>query len=555
MLNSLSIKNIAVIDNLEINLHGGFNILTGETGAGKSIIIDSINMILGQRADRELVRHGADYAFVQAVFDADGKILDFLSDNDIEAEEGQIIITRRITADGKSTAKINGCAVTINMLREAADMLVNIHGQHDNQALLNPSKHILFLDEYAENDKILSEYKEKYDYIHKLKSELAALAFDEQEKLRRIDLLKYQTEEISSAKLVPGEEEELIKRRGICENAEKIASAANEAYAQLFENDNFQCAYDGLSVAVNVLSSIANLNEDLQNIYNSLSEAMYSVEDNAHELKNFAETVEFNEEELDEIEERLELIKKLKRKYGSDIESILTFCESAQNELDTILISDEKAEKLTEEIKRGEAELSKISDKLTKSRLKAAEALCKKIESSLHELNMEKSVFSISVLHKDCFTPNGCDDVEFLISTNPGEALKPLVKIASGGELSRVMLAIKSALAGKDTVSTLIFDEIDTGVSGNAAVKIAEKLKELAADKQVLCITHLPQLAAAGDTHFLIKKNICDNSATVSVTELDFEGRTDELSRIIDGGKPSELAREHAKEMLGTHIK
>ena len=551
MLNSLSIKNIAVIDNLEINLKKGFNILTGETGAGKSIIIDSINMILGMRADRELVRHGAEYAFVQAVFDADGRVIEFLLDNDIDTEDGQIIITRRITSDGKSTAKINGCAVTLGMLRDTADMLVNIHGQHDNQALLNPSKHILFLDEYAENETLLSEYKAEYRHINNLKAELLANSADEQEKLRRMDLLKYQINEITSAKLVSGEEEELKNRRDILENAEKISAAANEAYTQLYDGGELRCAYDGLSIAVNALSPISDLNDDLQNIYNSLSEAMYSIEDNAHELKNFAETVEYDEAELNEIEDRLELLQKLKRKYGNTVEDILAFCGNAQKELETILISDEKAEELTEEIEKEEKKLKALAQKLSKTRLDAAKILQDKIENSLHELNMEKAKFSISVLTNEDFSSNGCDEVEFLISTNPGEDLKPLVKIASGGELSRVMLAIKSALAGKDDVETLIFDEIDTGVSGNAALKIAKKLKQLACGKQVLCITHLPQIAAAGDTHFLITKNVDDNSATVSVTELDSEGRITELSRIIDGGKPSASAREYAKEMLG----
>lgn len=551
MLNSLSIKNIAVIDNLEINWRGGFNILTGETGAGKSIIIDSINMILGQRADRELVRRGEEYAFVQASFDANNNILEFLKDNDIDTDDGQVIITRRITSDGKSTAKINGCVVTINMLREAADMLVNIHGQHDNQALLDPNKHIMFVDEYAENDILLSEYKEKYNYINKLKSDLEKFNTDEQEKLRRIDLLKYQIDEISAAKLVPDEECELIKRRDICENAEKISSAANEAYSHLFESDSFQCAYDGLSVAINALSSIADLNDDLQNIYNSLSEAMYSVEDNAHELKSFADNIEYDEEELNEIEERLELIKKLKRKYGSDVNEVLSFCENAQNEMNSILVGDEQAEKIKTEIEKEKELLKNISKKLTANREKAAKILCENIKKSLAELNMEKADFSIKISSKADFSSNGCDDVEFMISTNPGESLKPLVKIASGGELSRVMLAIKSALAGKDAVSTLVFDEIDTGVSGNAALKIAEKLKQLASDKQIICITHLPQLAASGDVHFQIKKNVSEEFATVAVTELDTEGRINELSRIIDGGKPSALAREHAKEMLG----
>lgn len=551
MLNSLSIKNVAVIDSLEVDMKNGLSVLTGETGAGKSIIIDSINMILGERADRELVRRGTDKAVVEAVFAANDDICKILDENDIDTEDNQVIVTRRIGADGKSVAKINGSTVTLTLLREISGMLVNIHGQHDNQALLNPAEHVIFLDEYAKNQKERDMYKKSYSRMCDIKSRLDGLNIDEQEKRRRMDLLEYQINEITAAKILPGEEEALKNQRDIYENAEKITYAVKEAYTNLYDSEERMSAYDGISIAVNALADISELNDSLKNVYTALSEAMYSVEDAAHELKNFSETVEYNEEALNDTEERLDVISKLKRKYGNSVEDILSFAKKAQNELDEINLSDEKREQLNDELEKALSEVKKCGKILSDTRMKAAEVLQQKIEKSLHELNMESAHFNIDVHESNGFSVNGCDAVEFMISTNPGEPLKPLVKIASGGELSRVMLAIKSVLAYADKVDTLIFDEIDTGVSGNAAVKIASKLKETAKTKQVICITHLPQLASAADVHYLIEKHVDSESASTTVTELDTEGRIKELSRIIDGGNAGELAYEHAREMLG----
>lgn len=551
MLNTLSIKNVAVIDSLEIDMKKGLSVLTGETGAGKSIIIDSINMILGVRADRELVRRGTEKATVEAIFSADGDVIGILEENDIDVDDNEIIITRRLSSDGKSVARINGTTVTLNLLREIADKLINIHGQHDNQALLNPAMHITFLDEFAKINTHLDKYKELYHKMHSIKKEIERLSIDESQKQQKIDMLTYQINEINIAKLVEGEDEELKNSREIYNNAEKISVAINTAYTNLYDNSDGQSAYDGLSLAVKALSEISELNPDVKAAYDELSGMVYSIEDKAHSLKEFSDTVEYDEAVLNDIEDRLEIISKLKRKYGNSIEAILKFGQDAQKQLDDIVLSDEKIGELNKLLDEAVLELKASGEKLSKERKKAAGELKSKIEASLHELNMEKARFDISITPKKDFSEDGVDDVEFLISTNPGDELKPLVKIASGGELSRIMLAMKSVLAYSDKVDTLIFDEIDTGVSGAAAIKIADKLKETAKAKQVICITHLPQVAAAADVHYLIKKNVDGESAVTAVEELDIEGRIAELSRIIDGGRASEISREHAKQMLG----
>lgn len=550
MLNQLSIKNVAVIDKLEASMHSGLNALTGETGAGKSIIIDSINMILGDRASRELVRYGAEKAFVQAVFDTNKKAAELLNENDIEDEDGQIIISRTVTRDGKSTARVNGTVVTLSLLREIADCLINIHGQHDNQALLTPSRHLDFLDGFGKNDELLNEYKTQYKRLRAVENELKALEVNEQEKMRRIDLLEYQIKEITDAALLPNEEEELLQQREICQNAEKISSSIDAAYANLYDNGEIQSAYDSLSIAVNELSDICDLNEALKNVYESISNAVYVIEDSAHELRSFRETIDFDEQTLDEVEERLRFISKLKRKYGNTIEDIIAFGENAQNELDGIMLSDERTRELTEQRDDIEYGLRKCGERLSAAREKAARVLENKIEAALHELNMEKSKFSVQTEREEKFTEHGLDRVEFMISTNPGEPLKELVKIASGGELSRVMLAIKSILAETDSVDTMIFDEIDTGVSGNTALKIADKLTQIGKTKQVICITHLPQLTAAAEHHYLISKNTDGEMAFTTLTELDENGRIEELARIIDGGAVTQTALKHAQELL-----
>ena len=550
MLNQLSVRNVAVIDKLDINLHDGVSVLTGETGAGKSIIIDSINMILGDRANKELVRYGTDKAVVQAVFDAPKSVINILEENDIDVEDGTVIITRQVTKEGKSVARINGMVVTLNILREISDRLINIHGQHDNQALLTPIRHITFLDAYADNEEYINRYKDILSKKREIEKKISSLEMDEQEKMQRIDLLEYQVKEIKKASLEKDEEDDLREQRDIYTNAEQITKSVNEAYMNLYEGDEIQSAYDGISIAVNEISQISDLNPQLKSIYDTLNEIMYSLEDTAHEIKEFGETVEFDEQTLNEIEERLDLISRLKRKYGNSIEEILEYLKEAESELNDIKLSDERTNELKEELKNITKELKEKGNVLTQRRENAAKVLEENIEKSLHELNMEKSKFKVSIENDGTFYDNGMDKVEFLISTNPGEPLKPLVKIASGGELSRVMLAIKSILADSDGVDTMIFDEIDTGVSGKAAMSIAKKLAVIAKNKQVICITHLPQLTAMADNHYLIQKNTDGEMASTTLKELDEEGRELELARIIDGGEVTELALSHAKQML-----
>lgn len=550
MLNQLSVRNVAVIDKLDINLHDGVSVLTGETGAGKSIIIDSINMILGDRANKELVRYGTDKAVVQAVFDAPKSVINILEENDIYVEDETVIITRQVTKEGKSVARINGMVVTLNILREISDRLINIHGQHDNQALLTPIRHITFLDAYADNEEYINRYKDILSKKREIEKKISSLEMDEQEKMQRIDLLEYQVTEIKKASLEKGEEDDLREQRDIYTNAEQITKSVNEAYMNLYEGDEIQSAYDGISIAVNEISQISDLNPQLKSIYDTLNEIMYSLEDTAHEIKEFGETVEFDEQTLNEIEERLDLISRLKRKYGNSIEEILEYLKKAESELNDIKLSDERTNELKEELKNITKELKEKGNVLTQRRENAAKVLEENIEKSLHELNMEKSKFKVNIENDGTFYDNGMDKVEFLISTNPGEPLKPLVKIASGGELSRVMLAIKSILADSDGVDTMIFDEIDTGVSGKAAMSIAKKLAVIAKNKQVICITHLPQLTAMADNHYLIQKNTDGELASTTLKELDEEGRELELARIIDGGEVTELALSHAKQML-----
>lgn len=550
MLNHLSIKNVAVIDKLEVDFKDGVSVLTGETGAGKSIIIDSINMILGDRANKELVRYGTDKAVVQAVFDAPAEVTDILQDNDIDCEDDQIIITRHLTSEGKSIVRVNGMAVTLGLLREISDKLINIHGQHDNQALLTPSKHVSFLDAYALSGELISEYKEILSKKRDLEKQLKALDIDEQEKIRRIDLLSYQVEEIKKASLEKGEEEELKAQRDVYANAEQITNSVAEAYQNVYGGDEVQSAYDGVSIAVDALSDVSEFDARIKSIHAALSEAMYAIEDAAHELKEFGDSIEFDEQTLNDIEERLDTISKLKRKYGGSVEGVLKYLKTAQTELDDIRLSDERAEELNKELDAVTAELAEKGRELSKKRTAAAADLEKRIENALKDLNMEKSSFKVSVESKNDFYDNGMDKVEFLISTNPGEPLKPLVKVASGGELSRVMLAIKSVLANSDGVDTLIFDEIDTGVSGRAAVSIARKLRVIGKNKQVICISHLPQLASMADNHYLIQKDTEGEMAVTTLTLLSDRDRELELARIIDGGEVTDLAIEHARQML-----
>ncbi len=546
MLRSLDIKNVAVIENLNIEFKSGLTVLTGETGAGKSIIIDSINMILGSRTNKTLVRYGASKAFVSAFFDADKRFNALFEDLGIQQEDG-IIISRSMSADGKSIARINGVMVPLNVLRDIAASLVNIHGQQDNQAILNDSEHIGFLDEYAGCAELLSDYGEKYAQARDLKKRLDALKTDEEEKLRRIDMLSFQIDEIEKADLKSGEKERLLEERDIAANSAKIVAGVSAAYSALYENDRAS-AYDEISVAADALSEISGYEKNIAELYSRLTDVKYAVEDIVHELRGI--NPEYDENYLNEIEERLNTITKIEKKYGGDYEAVTEFYENAANELITLKNSDEAAENLEKELSDKKNELKHVGEAIYLKRKTAGEKLSRAIEKELADLDMEKAKFSVFLEHKDVFLKNGMDEVKFMISTNPGEPAKPLTKIASGGELSRTMLAIKTVLAECDSTDTLIFDEIDTGVSGKAAQKIAAKLWSLGKNRQVICISHQPQPAAFADNHYYIEKTVDKDSARTSVRELSDSERELEVARITDGADITETSLTHASEMI-----
>lgn len=546
MLEQLKIKNVAVIDELSVSFGEGLSVLTGETGAGKSIIIDSINMILGERANKDLVRGGTDCARVEAVFEMTEELRGVLSENDIDCDDDSVIISRKISSDGKSSARINGSAVTLNMLRDISEMLINIHGQHDNRALLSPNKHINFLDEFAKTGDSVAEYRQIYDRRNALLKELERLEGNTAERIQRADLLLYQVNEIDAARLTESEEEELIAQRSLLERAEEITEKTALAVGCLYDSENSASAYDLISEAQRALESVSDTSEVLKEAYASVTDAMYAVEETARQLRDFSGNIEFDEEELNEIEERLDLINRLKRKYGGSVAAVIEYEKKARAELDETENIDERTDAVRRELESAEIEIGEKAEELSEKRRRAARTLEREIEASLRELNMEKSRFSVSVEPKK-YAADGADSVEFLISTNPGEPLKPLVKIASGGELSRVMLAIKSILVRSDAVDSMIFDEIDTGVSGGAAQKIADKLKTIAESAQVICITHLPQLASAADSHYLIEKNTDGEMASTTLTLLDTDGRIAEIARIVGGGSAGE---DYAKSLL-----
>lgn len=547
MLRSLDIKNIAVIENLNVEFFEGMNVLTGETGAGKSILIDSINMILGARANKGLVRYGAGKAFVSACFDINEEIARKAEELGIETQDGEIIISRDMTPEGKSVARINGVMVHLNTLKEFSAHLINIHGQQDNQAILDCAKHISFLDAYADNGKILERYEIVLSDVKEIQKRLEKSKIDEQEKLRKIDMLEYQLNEIEKAELKPGEKERLLEERTAVVNSAKIAEAVSGASIALYDREGLS-AYDGISVAISALEGGAAFDKNLESIYSRLADVKYAVEDIVHELRNVE--FEYDENYLNDIEERLDTINKLEKKYGGNVEAVIEFYENASEELENITNSDEMVKKMREDLKVKEDKLRTIGEELFLKRKKAGKKLGEEIEKELAELDMEKAGFEVKIEHTGEFLKNGMDNVEFMISTNPGEPLKPLTKIASGGELARTMLAVKTILAGEGDAETLIFDEIDTGVSGRAAQKIASKLWGLGRKRQVICISHQPQLAAYADNHYYIEKSVGNDMAKTTVRLLNAEERVLEVARITDGTDITEAAKVHAEEMI-----
>lgn len=550
MLSSLQIENVAVIQKANVHFEKGLNVLTGETGAGKSILIDSINAILGNRASKDLVRTGAAKAVIRAAFeDVPPAVLDSLEKAGYERSEA-LLLSREITAEGKSTCRINGMPATAAVLRELCGGLININGQHDSVGLLNPARHEGILDAYAQNSAEYQAYYVIYRELVGVKKTLDAMITDEGEKQRRIDLLSYQVQEIDDAALTAGEEQTLESRRKVLANASTIRDRIAQCYALLSGGDEAPGAVDLLGEASNAVDAAAQLDGELSAGAGQLLDLYYTAKDVAADLIGRLDAYDTNDAELDEIEQRIDLIYKLRRKYGDTVEDILAFGERARQELEMIQSSQERVEHLQKEQRRLYTLAREKAELLTQTRLKAFEELNKRISDTLDFLNMPG--VRMTLRHtRGPLASHGQDSIEFYISTNPGEAPKPLAKIASGGELSRITLAIKNAMADKDAVPTVIYDEIDSGVSGKAASRIGEVLRQSAEGHQILCITHTAQIAALADCHLLIQKNITNERTYTEIHPLDENGRVEALARLISGDHVTELSLANAREMLG----
>ena len=550
MLSSLQIENVAVIQKANVHFEKGLNVLTGETGAGKSILIDSINAILGNRTSKDLVRTGAAKAVIRAAFeDVPPAVLDSLEKAGYERSEA-LLLSREITAEGKSTCRINGMPATAAVLRELCGGLININGQHDSVGLLNPARHEGILDAYAQNSAEYQAYYAIYRELVDVKKTLDAMITDESEKQRRIDLLSYQVQEIDDAGLTAGEEQTLESRRKVLANASTIRDRIAQCYALLSGGDEAPGAVDLLGEASNAVDAAAQLDGELSAGAGQLLDLYYTAKDVAADLIGRLDAYDTNDAELDEIEQRIDLIYKLRRKYGDTVEDILAFGERARKELKMIQSSQERVEHLQKEQRRLYTLAREKAEALTQTRLKAFDELNKRISGTLDFLNMPG--VRMTLRHsRGPLASHGQDSIEFYISTNPGEAPKPLAKIASGGELSRITLAIKNAMADKDAVPTVIYDEIDSGVSGKAASRIGEVLRQSAEGHQILCITHTAQIAALADCHLLIQKNITNERTYTEIHPLDENGRVEALARLISGDHVTELSLANAREMLG----
>ena len=549
MLSSLQIENVAVIQKAEVHFEPGLNVLTGETGAGKSILIDSINAILGNRTSKDLVRTGAAKAVIRAAFEqVPSAVLDKLEQSGYERSEA-LLLSREITAEGKSSCRINGMPATAAVLRDLCGGLININGQHDSVGLLNPAHHLSILDDYAQNRTVFQEYYTLYRELVRVKRELDALITDEAEKQRKIDLLQYQVQEIEDAGLTAGEEQTLENRRKVLSNASAIRDRLAQSYALLSGSDDAAGAVDLLGEASNAVDAAAQLDPALSAAAGQLLDLYYNAKDVAADLIGRLDAYDTNDAELDEVEQRLDLLYRLKRKYGSTVEDVIAFGQKAREELDNIQHSQQRYDALQAEKLRLYAKAREKAEVLTQTRLKAFEELNTRISGTLDFLNMPG--VRMTLRHtRGPLASHGQDSVEFYISTNPGEAPKPLAKIASGGELSRITLAIKNAMADKDAVPTVIYDEIDSGVSGKAAGRIGEVLRQSAQGHQILCITHTAQIAALADCHLLIQKNVSNERTYTEIHPLDENGRVEALARLISGDHVTELSRANAREML-----
>ena len=551
MLSNLQIENIAVIKSASIDFENGFNVMTGETGAGKSIVIDSLNAILGERTSRELIRSGADSASVCAEFQNVGdNVKNELEKLGIEKDD-TLIVSRKLTPDGKNVCRINGMPATVSMLKALGVQLVNIHGQLDNQSLLSPETHCSFIDKLAGSGRELSEFKELYSLYIKKENELKSLNTDVNEKNRRLDILNYQIEEIQKADIRPGEKDELTEKLGFLRNAEKVLDLLHTAYAALNGDGEMPGAADIAADAASKLLSAADYSSDFTETANGVNDAAMNLSAYTEELRDKIYSLDYDPNETERAEERLDVIYRLSQKYGDSEEAILAYLENAEKERDALSFSDERAEQLRAETEKAYNEALDAAKKLSEIRIEAGKKFSADVERELAFLDMPSVKFIVNDSVGELYE-NGIDNIEFLLSANAGEEPKPLSKIASGGELSRIMLAIKCVLSELDDIDTLIFDEIDSGVSGRAALKIAAKMKELSKTHQVICVTHLAQIAAFADEHKLISKEEKDGRTYTCIASLDYNGRKYELARIMGGLTVTQSILNSAEELLSS---
>ncbi len=555
MLSVLKIENIAIIESAEIEFSRGFNVLSGETGAGKSIILDSINAVLGFRTSRELIRTGATQAQVTALFSSVSKnVEDKLTELSLPLSPDKTLLVSRIISPDKNICKVNNTLTNVTALREIGAELISIHGQQDNRELLNNETHIYYIDSMADVTELSEQYKSAYSELLEMKSQIKRLSGNKEEKARKIDILSYQIDELKKAEINPGEWEELKNRRTELQNFESIQESLSIAYDALSGGDSYKGAVEMVSGAFRELSSVGKFSTDAEQLSEKLGDLYYELSDIADSIRDSISADGYNPAELEEIENRLDLLYKLSKKYGETEEDMLNFLENAEKELSEISLSDEVLDKLKIEYSEKLVKAQDLAKSLSEKRKKEAEIFCDKVCEELRFLDMPSVEFLVDFKEVD-LCENGIDSIEFLISANVGEIPKPIAKIASGGELSRIMLALKTVLADKDKISTMIFDEVDTGVSGRAALKVASKLKDVSKGKQVLCVTHLAQLMAYADSHYLIEKAVHDGKTYTGVTLLDLEGRKREIARITSGGEITQTQLDNALEMINNATK
>ena len=550
MLKSLHIENIAVIEKTDIDFTPGLNVLTGETGAGKSIIIDSIGALLGDRITKDSVRHGAESAVVIGVFD-DDTAKEWLDDNELPLNDGELFIQRKITTDGKNSCRVNGTPVTVTQLKELGNLLIDIHGQNDGRRMADEKNHIAFLDSFCEDKSPAVNFKREYQAYTALKKERDALNIDENEKLLLADSLRYRIEEIGRAELKQGEEQELTERRDLLKNSEKLTEYLSAAYSLLYEDDN--SAINNTQSAESLIARASNISPQFDDAAKSLAEATFLIKNAAELINDFLSELEFSPEEYNSLESRLQQISRLERKYNTDESGLLELLSESEKKLGDLEYSEDRIKQLNKKLEKQLVVCREASEALSSYRKKCSQDLESKIISELKDLNMKSVRFAVEfsdVQEIEGFNGNGKDDVRFIMSANAGEALGRISKIASGGELSRIMLAIKNVFSAGDSVPTMIFDEIDTGVSGISAQRVAEKLFSVSNGKQVMCVTHLPQLAAMADSHYLIRKTESNGRTYTQVEALDRNGRKEELSRLYGGDVVSDSLMETAAEML-----